>query len=277
MKSPISSTISDGTMRDILNDIHEQLSDPDPVRRAQIQMKNPLPKRFYKEVGIGEDSGHFTIELDGRKVKTPAKRTLSLPTRAAAECVAAEWTNQADVIDPATMPVTRLVNSALDGVASELDAVVADIVNYAGTDLICYRADTPQSLVAAQAAKWDPVVYWAADALGARFILAEGIVHRAQPAAAIEAFAGALGKYREPLAIAALHTITTLTGSALLALAFAEGRLTAEEAWSAAHADEDWNIEQWGSDAEAEARRAHRWQDMKAASDLFDALLRPRA
>lgn len=264
-------------MRDILNDIHEQLSDPDPVRRAQIQMKNPLPKRFYKQVGIGEDAGRFTIELDGRKVKTPAKRTLSLPTRAAAECVAAEWTNQADVIDPATMPVTRLVNSALDGVANELDAVVTDIVNYAGTDLLCYRADTPQSLVAVQAAKWDPVVYWAADALGARFILAEGIVHRAQPAAAIEAFAGALGKYCEPFAIAALHTITTLTGSALLALAFAEGRLTAEEAWSAAHADEDWNIEQWGSDAEAEARRAHRWQDMKAASDLFDALLRPRA
>lgn len=261
-------------MRDFLNDIHEHLSDPDPVRRAQIQMKNPLPKRFYKEVGIGEDDGRFTIELDGRRVKTPAKKLLSLPTRAAAELVAGEWRDQVEVINPGKMPVTRLVNSALDGVANELDAVLDDIVKYAGTDLLCYRADAPQSLVDAQAGKWDPVLYWAADAFAARFILAEGIVHQEQPASAIEAYARAIGKYRDPLAVGALHTITTLTGSALLALALAEGRLTAEEAWIAAHADEDWNIEQWGSDAEAEARRAHRWQDMKASSDLFNAVVR---
>lgn len=262
-------------MRDFLNEIHEHLSDPDPVRRAQIQMKNPLPKRFYKEVAIGEDAGRFTIELDGRTVKTPAKKLLSLPTRAAAELVAREWQDQVDVINPGTMPITRLVNSALDGVANELDAVLEDIVKYAGTDLLCYRADTPQSLIDAQAGKWDPVLYWAADTLGARFILAQGIIHQEQPAPAIAAFAKALGKYRDPLAVGALHTITSLTGSALLALALAEGRLTAEEAWTAAHADEDWNIEQWGSDAEAEARRAHRWQDMKASSDLFNAVVRP--
>lgn len=262
-------------MRDFLNDIHEHLSDPDPVRRAQIQMKNPLPKRFYKDVGIGEDAGRFTIELDGRTVKTPAKRPLSLPTRAAAELVASEWRGQVDIIDPATMPITRLVNSALDGVANELDAVTDDIVKYAGTDLLCYRADSPPSLVDAQAGKWDPVLYWAAETFGARFILAEGIIHQEQPASAIAAYATALRKYRDPLALGALHTITTLTGSALLALALAEGRLTAEEAWTAAHADEDWNIAQWGSDAEAEARRAHRWQDMKASSDLFNALARP--
>lgn len=262
-------------MRDFLNDIHEHLSDPDPVRRAQIQMKNPLPKRFYKEVSIGGDGGRYTIELAGRTVKTPAKKLLSLPTRAAAELVAAEWRDQVDVINPGRMPVTRLVNSALDGVASELDAVLDDIVKDAGTDLLCYRADAPRSLVDAQARKWDPVLYWAADAFGARFILVEGIIHQAQPASAIEAFAKAIGKYRDPLAVGALHTITTLTGSAILGLAVAEGRLTAEEAWTAAHADEDWNIEQWGSDAEAEARRAHRWQDMKASSDLFNAVVRP--
>ena len=262
-------------MRDFLNDIHENLSDPDPVRRAQIQMKNPLPKRFYKEVGIGEEAGRFTILLDGRGVKTPAKRPLSLPTQAAAELVASEWRDQVDVIDPGKMPVTRLVNSALDGVANEIDAVLDDIVKYAGTDLVCYRADAPQSLVADQAGKWDPVLSWAADVIGARFILVEGIIHQEQPAAAIEAYAGTLTKYREPLALAALHTITSLTGSALLALALAEGRLSAQEVWTAAHADEDWNIEQWGSDAEAEARRAHRWQDMKASSDLFNAVIRP--
>ena len=259
-------------MRDIFHDLDEQLSHPDPVRRAQIQMKAPLPKRFYKDVTVGEASGEHAILLDGRSVKTPAKRPLTLPTRAAAERVAAEWDAQKEVIDPAGMPLTRLVNSALDGVASELDAVFDDIVKYAGTDLLCYRADAPQSLVAAQAAKWNPVLYWAAEDLGARFILAEGVIHQEQPAAAIEAFSNALARYRSALEIAALHTITTLTGSALLALAFAEGRLTEEEAWHAAHADEDWNIEQWGSDAEAEARRAARWIEMKAAGDLFRAL-----
>jgi chaperone required for assembly of F1-ATPase len=263
-------------MRDFLNEIHQHLSDPDPVRRAQIQMKNPLPKRFYKDVGVGEGAGRFTIELDGRPVKTPAKTLLSLPTRAAAELVAREWQDQAEVIDPGKMPITRLVNSGLDGVANELDAVRDDIVKYAGTDLLCYRADAPQSLVDAQAGKWDPVLYWAADTFGARFILAQGIIHQEQPASAIEAFATALAKYHDPLAVGALHTITSLTGSALLALALAEGRLSAEEVWTAAHADEDWNIEQWGSDAEAEARRYHRWQDMKASSDLFNAVIRPQ-
>ncbi|MBX9457217.1 MAG: ATPase [Rhizobium sp.] len=262
-------------MRDLFNDIHEQLSDPDPVRRAQIQMKNPLPKRFYKEVGIGADGERLTIELDGRTVRTPARRLLTLPTRPAAELVASEWRAQADVIDPGTMPVTRLVNSAIDGVEAEFGAVFEEIVKYAGTDLLCYRAEGPPSLVDAQDRKWNPVLDWARDTFGARFILAQGIIHQEQPATAIGAFAKALGKCRDPLALAALHTITTLTGSAILALALAEGRLNAEDAWIAAHADEDWNIEQWGSDLEAEARRAHRWQDMKASSDLFEAVIRP--
>lgn len=259
-------------MRDIFPDFNEQLSHPDPVRRAQIQMKAPLPKRFYKEVSVGETGGEHSILLDGRPVKTPAKRSLTLPTRAAAELLAAEWDAQVEVINPVKMPLTRLVNSALDGVAAEIDAVFDDIVNYAGTDLLCYRAETPQSLIDAQAAKWDPVLYWAAEELGARFILAEGIIHQSQPQPAISAFAETLRKYRGPLELAALHTITTLTGSALLALAFAEGRLSAAEAWQAAHADEDWNIAQWGGDAEAEARRTARWIDMRASADLFNSL-----
>lgn len=262
-------------MRDTFDDIQQQLSHEDPVRRAQIQMKTPLPKRFYKEVGTGSDGEALTIELDGRPVRTPARRVLRLPTQAAAELVASEWRAQVDVIDPGTMPVTRLVNSAIDGVEAQFGAVFDEIVKYAGTDLLCYRAEGPPSLVEAQARKWNPVLDWARDTVGAQFILAEGIVHQEQPAAAIEAFATTLGKCRNPLALAALHTITTLTGSALLALALAEGRLNAEDVWIAAHADEDWNIEQWGSDLEAEARRAHRWQDMKASSDLYEAITRP--
>lgn len=262
-------------MRDIFLDLNEQLSHPDPVRRAQIQMKAPLPKRFYKQVSVGESGGEHSILLDGRPVKTPAKRSLTLPTRTAAELVAAEWDAQTEVINPVRMPLTRLVNSALDGVAAEIDAVFGDIVKYAGTDLLCYRADTPQSLVDAQAAKWDPVLYWAAEEIGARFILAQGIIHQQQPQTAIAAFAETLSKYRTPLEMAALHSITSLTGSALLALAFAEGRISAEDAWIAAHADEDWNIEHWGSDAEAEARRAARWTDMEASYQLFNAVRNP--
>jgi chaperone required for assembly of F1-ATPase len=260
-------------MRDIFSELSAPpLSDDDPVRRAQIQMKQPLPKRFYKDATVGETVDGFTILLDGRPVKTPAKRGLAVPTRAAAELLAQEWQDQATEINPSKMPVTRLVNTAIDGVANEIDAVFADIVKFAGTDLLCYRADNPQSLVDMQASHWDPVLYWAADSLGARFILAEGIIHREQPETALSAYADALENHRSALKLAALHTITTLTGSALIALAFAEHRLTAEQAWQAAHVDEDWNISQWGTDAEAEARRKARWAEMDAAARLFDSL-----
>jgi chaperone required for assembly of F1-ATPase len=260
-------------MRDIFSDLSAPpLSDKDPVRRAQIQMKQPLPKRFYKEVAVGDTAEGFSIHLDGRPVRTPGKRLLAVPTRAAADLLAAEWQDQETEINPGRMPVTRLVNTAIDGIETEIDAVFEDIVKFAATDLLCYRADNPQSLVDMQARHWDPVLYWAADALGARFILAEGIVHRQQPDAAISAYAAALAGYRSALKLAALHTITTLTGSALIALAFAEGRLTAEQAWQAAHVDEDWNILQWGADAEAEARRKARWAEMHAATQLFHSL-----
>jgi chaperone required for assembly of F1-ATPase len=261
------------SMRDIFSDLSAPpLSHEDPVRRAQIQMKQPLPKRFYKDVGIGETEDGFAILLDGRPILTPGKQKLSVPTRAAAELVAGEWQAQVEVINPVAMPMTRLVNTAIDGIASEIDAVFDDIVNFAGTDLVCYRAEAPQSLVDMQAGHWDPILFWAADSIGARLILAQGIIHRPQPQPAIDAFRTALDRHRSAFKLAALHTITTLTGSALLALAFAEHRLTAEAAWQAAHVDEDWNILQWGGDAEAEARRAARWKEMAAAAALFDSL-----
>jgi chaperone required for assembly of F1-ATPase len=261
------------SIRDIFSDLSAPpLSHEDPVRRAQIQMKQPLPKRFYTDVGIGETERGFTILLDGKPIRTPGKQVLCVPTRAAAQLLAREWDAQVEVINPVVMPTTRLVNTAIDGIASAIDPVFTDIVNFAGTDLICYRAEAPQSLVDMQAEHWDPVLFWAAESFGARFILAQGIIHQAQPQPAIDAFRAALGRHRSALKLAALHTITTLTGSALLALAFAENRLTAEAAWQAAHVDEDWNILQWGGDAEAEARRAARWTEMAAAAALFAAL-----
>lgn len=256
-------------MRDILSDLSDAMSDPDPVRRAQIQMKRPLPKRFYKDVSIGEGEGDLTVLLDGRPVRTPAKRPLAVVSAGLAERLRAEWDAQVDVIDPAKMPVTRLVNTALDGVADNADAVKDEIVRFAGTDMICYRADSPERLVAIQQEAWDPVLEWAAGALGARFILAEGVIHQEQPSQAIAAFAAALEKFRSPLELSCIHTVTTLTGSAILALAFAHGRLDAETVWKLAHVDEDWQIEQWGTDEEAFRRRELRRQELEVAAAVF--------
>jgi chaperone required for assembly of F1-ATPase len=259
-------------MRDLLNDLSEGLSHPDPVRRAQIQMKRPLPKRFYKDVAVAQGEGGYLIALDGKTIKTPARRPLSAPTEALAGLLAAEWAGQVKVIDPATMPVTRIVNTALDGVADDSQAVFEDILRFSSSDLLCYRADGPERLIARQAERWDPVIDWAAHALGARFILAEGVMHQEQPREAISAFGATLRKYDTPLELASLHTVTTLTGSAILALAFAEGRLPFDQVWSLAHLDEDWTIEHWGSDEEAEQRRAQRFAEFQAAADVFSAL-----
>ncbi|WP_075288751.1 ATP12 family chaperone protein [Pararhizobium arenae] len=260
-------------MPDIRDDLTGALSDPDPVRRAQIQMLKPLPKRFYTTVTVAPaEAGGYAVLLDGRNVRTPAKNPLTVPTEKVAALLAEEWDAQKDVINPATMPVTRLANTALDGVANDIRAVFDDILKFSGTDLLCYRAAEPEGLVARQTERWDPILSWAADSLGARFILAEGIVHQEQPRAATNAFAGALRAYATPLGLACLHTITSLTGSALLALAFAERRISAEEAWELAHIDEDWQIEHWGTDEEAFQRRENRWQDMQAAAKTLDAL-----
>ncbi|MDF1635715.1 ATP12 family protein [Mycoplana sp. MJR14] len=256
-------------MRDILSDLSEAMSDPDPVRRAQIQMKRPLPKRFYKDVSIGQGDDGFGVLLDGRAVRTPAKRPLVVSSARLAERLKAEWEAQAEEIDPAKMPVTRLVNTAIDGVSDNVEAVADEIVRFAGTDMICYRADSPERLVATQRDAWDPVLEWAAYELGARFILAEGVIHQEQPAQAIAAVAASLGAFRSPLALACIHTVTTLTGSAILALAFAHGRLDAETVWRLAHVDEDWQIEHWGTDEEAFRRRELRRQELEVAAAVF--------
>jgi chaperone required for assembly of F1-ATPase len=228
-----------------------------------------LPKRFYKAVTIGETSGGgHRVLLDGKSIRTPQKMELALPMAALARAVAVEWEAQSEVIDPATMPLTRLANSAIDGVRGREAEVRADITRYAGSDLVCYRAEGPEELARRQVAAWDPIVAWSRDVLGARFEVARGIVPVAQPEAATSAVSGALARH-DAFVLAALHVMTTLTGSALLALAHARGRLTAEDAWSAAHVDEDWQISQWGDDAEASARRRHRWAEMQAASRML--------
>jgi chaperone required for assembly of F1-ATPase len=261
-------------MRDLLNDLEagKHLSDPDPVKRAQNQMKTPVAKRFYDKVEVKEAPEGFAVHLDGKPVRTPGKAVLLLPTEPAAKLVADEFSAQGDRIDPVTMPVMRLVNTAIDGVARDPQAVLEDVLRFCSTDLLCYRADAPERLVARQAEAWDPVIDWARSRLGARFFLAEGVMHVEQPRETIAAIGVHLRQRDHPLKLAALHVMTAITGSALLALAVEAGELEAEAAWNAAHIDEDWNAEHWGEDFEAAARRAGRKRDFMAAAHLMAAV-----
>lgn len=259
-------------MRDILNDLDNSRPDSDPIRRAQNQMRQALPKRFYEKADVAAEGDGYKATLDGRVVRTPAGAEMTLPTEAAARLVAQEYDAQKEQIDPMTMPVTRLANTAIDGVASDVQAVVEDILRFASSDLLCYRADAPERLVEFQAEAWDPMLDWAEAEFGSRFVLAEGVMHVEQPRSTIAAVGAHLRPRRDPFRIAALHVMTSLTGSALLALAVEAGAIDAETAWKAAHVDEDWNISQWGEDVEAAERRAARKRDMMGAAALLKAL-----
>jgi chaperone required for assembly of F1-ATPase len=238
---------------------------------GQGKVKPSLPKRFYQDVAVKDDGAGAAPLLDGKKVRTPAKAQLVLPTRALAAAVAEEWRAQGERIDPATMPLTKLANSAIDGVVGREQAVIDDIAAHAGSDLLCYRAQAPDGLVAAQRKHWDSVLAWAEDALAAPLVLGEGVVHVAQPQASLDAVKAALAG-RDGFSLAALHVLTGLTGSALLGLAVALGRLTPEQAWEAAHVDEEWQIGQWGEDHEAAQRRQNRRRDFDAAAKMLTLL-----
>lgn len=238
---------------------------PDPVAAAQKAMRNPLPKRFYEKAAVLARDGLFHVALDGRTARTPARNPLAVASAPVAEALAAEWQSQRDVIDPARMPLTRLVNSALDGVADQQAAVRAEIVRYAGSDALCYRAGEPQELVARQAELWDPVLRDIEARLQARFILAQGIVFAEQPETALAAVARRVEAIPAPLALAGAHNVMTLTGSTLLMLALADGLLDADAVWAAAHCDEDYQIGIWGQDEEAAERRAIRRTEFDAA------------
>ena len=237
----------------------------DPIATSQRLARQELPRRFYKTAAAEQREGGFALTLDGKQARTPTRNPLVVANRAVAEAMAAEWASQGEHIDPSTMPLTRIANAAIDRVAGEMEAVAGEIVKYAGTDLVCYRADGPPSLVAAQEAAWAPVLAWAREALGARFVLVEGIIAAEQPEASLAAIAGALADL-DPLRLAAVNVVTTLTGSALIAVALLRGHLTAEAAWAAAHVDEDWQMGQWGRDEIALQRRAARWREMQAAA-----------
>jgi chaperone required for assembly of F1-ATPase len=260
-------------MREILYPAHEP-SDPNPLKRAQAAMaRQKLPKRFYQEVDVdNRGTEGFAIRLDGRTARTPGRKLLALPTLPAAEVVAAEWRAQADVIDPARMHATRMTNTALDSFAGRIAEIQADVASFAGSDLVCYRAGEPEGLIAAQTLHWTPVLAWADQVLGARFRLATGVMHQQQDEAALAAVSLAVGACSQPVRLAALHVMTTLTGSCLIALMAAGGSLDADAAWQAATVDDEWSASLWGPDEEAAARMARRREEFGAAYALNAAL-----
>lgn len=266
-------------MRDIFEDIFEN-QPLDPMEAARRNMRPNLRARFYKDASAGEhksegEGAGFAVLLDGRPVRSPARKPLNAPARELAQAIAAEWQAQEKVIDPAAMPLTRLANSIIDGVVAAPQPVADEIEKYLGTDMLFYRASDPEGLVALQRQHWDPVLDWARETFGARFLLAEGVMHVEQPQESI-AKARAIISASDDIAgawrLGALHVVTALTGSALLALALAEGRLSADDAWAAAHVDEDWNIQFWGRDELALERRAYRKKEFDAAAAILAAL-----
>jgi chaperone required for assembly of F1-ATPase len=250
----------------------EFYSDPNPMKRAQKQMLTPKVKRFYTDVSVMEQGGQYVVALDGKPVKTPARLSLTAPTAVAAQLVASEFAAQEAEIDPSKMPFTRLANTALDGVANEISAVVEDIKRFCANDLTCYRADAPDALVLRQTDRWDKYLKWVRQKHGVQLHMTEGVMHVEQPADSIAAFGKALVPYQDAFSLSCLHGMTTLLGSAVMALAVAEGEVSAQEAWQDAHLDEDWTIENWGTDDEATVRRANRWIEMDAAATLLSAV-----
>jgi chaperone required for assembly of F1-ATPase len=253
-----------------MRELFENRSPKSPVEAARQSVRPTQRRRFYdKATAIAVDDG-YAVRLDGKPIRTPAGRALVAPTLKLAEAIADEWQAQGETIDPLKMPLTRLANVIIDGVTDRPGPVADEVQKYLASDLVCYRADAPKGLAEHQARAWDPILDWANEALGARFAVGQGIVHVAQPEAAL--MAACAGIPDDPWHLGAMHAVTTLTGSALIALALANSRLTADEAWQAAHVDEDWNMAQWGRDDLALERRALRFAEMQAAAKMLQSL-----
>lgn len=234
-------------------------------------MSGWAPKRFWTKVAVVPEGEGFGVTLDGRPLRTPLKAPLRLPTRNFAEEVAREWAAQEGEVRPATMPATRLANSALHKVPEQRAEVVDMLASYGASDLLCYRAEAPRKLVERQAAAWDPLLDWARAAHGAALRTGLGIMPVEQPAEALERLRAPM-EAMDDFTLAAFHDLVTLSGSLVLALAVAEGRLSAEEGWALSRVDEEFQIEEWGEDEEAAEAAALRRQAFLDAA-RFHALL----
>ena len=225
--------------------------------------------RFWTDVTVETDEGGYIVALDGRRLKTPAKAPLTLPSRAMAEAVAAEWAAQEGEVDPRSMPFTRSANAAIDKVRPQHAEVADMLAEYGDSDLLCYRADSPQELVARQAEAWDPALDWAENALGARLETRTGVIHKPQSRAALERLRGqvhALNAFQ----LAAFHDLVSLSGSLVLGFAAAQGWRDAETIWELSRLDERWQEELWGVDEEAAAAEAHKRAGFLHARRFYD-------
>lgn len=226
-------------------------------------------KRFWKAASVVEVEGGFTIELDGRGVKTPAKQAMRVPTHAMASAIATEWDAQVDVINPNTMPVTKTANAAIDKVTVQHGEVAEMLAAYGDSDLLCYRAEAPEELIERQNKQWNPMLDWAAEKLNARLHPRTGVIHAPQASAAVEALSirtHALDSYE----LAAFHDLVSLSGSLVLGFAAALGARPADELWTISRLDELWQEEQWGKDDDATALALIKRDAFLHAKRMFD-------
>jgi chaperone required for assembly of F1-ATPase len=257
-------------MRDQLEDAHQHRDDG--YGRAQHLNRVELPKRFYKDVAAGPVDGGFVVTLDGRPVRTPGKKLpVIVPAAAIATAMAEEWAAQGEFIDPATMPMVRLINSAIESGEASIPAFREEIVKFAAGDLLLYRAESPQELVSEQELSWDKALVAIARHFRVSFQPTVGILHQPQPKATLDRLAESLAD-ENLIVLTALVSITGLTGSGLLAMGLWNELVSPDQAWTAAHVDEDYQIAEWGQDEEAAERRAKRRVEFDTAVAVLDAL-----
>ena len=254
-------------MRDILENAHEHRDDG--YGRAQKAEKREMPKRFYKQVRVAPFEGGFAVLLDGKKLKTPSKIEVNVPNEAVANVIAKEFDVQKTHVDASTMPFTRLINSTLEAKAKIEPELIEEIVKYAGTDLLLYRSNSPKELVEAQELHWDKVLSELAQKFSVKFFPTIGIIHISQPEATLKRLSDVLNGL-DKFTLMALASITSLSGSGLLSIALFEKLISSDEAWAAAHVDEDFNDKIWGADVEAQKRRKIRRQEFDIAIRLID-------
>ena len=249
-------------MREILDEAMGQAEDGDD--KGQQGARRNMPRRFYSEAVAKAVDGGFAVMLDGRPTRTPGRKPAIVASQALAEAMAAEWAAQGEFIEAATMPVVRLVNSALEGLETGSQLLIDEIVKYAGNDLLLYRAESPRELAAEQERIWDAALVGIAHHLSVSFQPTVGIIHQPQPEATLRRIRMAL-EGLDGLRLAALVSITGLTGSGLLAVGLLLGLFEPQFAWDAAHLDEDYQARVWGEDAEAIERREGRRAEFDAA------------
>ena len=260
-------------MRELLTELDSEIGNEssDPIQKVVRNLQPKRIKRFYKSVSISNESSGYWIRLDDKPIRSPRNEIIECTNKELATRLAEEWEKQDEFIDYITMPITRILNVAVDGVSDNITAVIDTVCSYASSDMICYRANGPKELVARQQQYWDPILHWLQQSFGLVFEVTTGILPVEQSAESIQKVKNLLQDYGS-IQLAALHTVTTLGGSILLALALEKKAFEPEIIWQAINLDEDWNIEHWGQDAEALRTRKFKQQDFDAAVLILNSL-----